>query len=62
MLWRYRLAVGETGEARLGRVTTLVCVAYFIVWTVLGMAAEPRQNPRLLDHLARPQLHRLRDR
>jgi predicted metal-binding membrane protein len=41
MLWRYRLAVGRTGETRLGRLTTLVGVGYFCVWTVFGMAAFP---------------------
>src|ERR1700738_1164915 len=41
MLWRSRLAVGGTGETRLGRLTTLVGVGYFCVWTVFGMAAFP---------------------
>src|SRR5260370_10324557 len=39
MLRRYREAVGKTGERRLGRLTALVGVAYFFVWTVFGMAA-----------------------
>ncbi len=41
MLWRYRQAIGTTGETRLGRLTTLVGVGYFFVWTVWGMAAFP---------------------
>jgi predicted metal-binding membrane protein len=48
MLWRYREAVGRTGQApartnktRLGRLTALVGVGYFFVWTVFGMAAFP---------------------
>jgi len=41
MLWRYRQAVGRAGEARLGRLTALVGVGYFFVWTVFGMAAFP---------------------
>ena len=41
MLWRYREAVGRTGETRLGRLTALVGVGYFFVWTVLGVAAFP---------------------
>jgi len=41
MLWRYRQAVGRTGERRLGRLTALVGVGYFLVWTVFGMAAFP---------------------
>jgi predicted metal-binding membrane protein len=41
MLWRYRQEVGRTGETRLGRLTALVGVGYFSVWTVFGMAAFP---------------------
>lgn len=39
MLWRYRLVLGEAGERRLGRLTALVGVGYFFVWTLLGMCA-----------------------
>ena len=39
MLWRYRRAVGRAGETRLGRLTALVGVAYFFMWTVFGIAA-----------------------
>jgi predicted metal-binding membrane protein len=39
MLWRYRQAVGRTGETRLGPLTALVGVGYFFVWTVFGIAA-----------------------
>jgi predicted metal-binding membrane protein len=39
MLWRYRQAVGRTGGTRLGRLTALVGLGYFFVWTVFGMAA-----------------------
>jgi len=39
MLWRYRQAVGKAGETRLGRLTALVGVGYFFVWTLFGMAA-----------------------
>jgi predicted metal-binding membrane protein len=41
MLWRYRQAVAETGDTRLGRLTALVGVGYFFVWTVVGIAAFP---------------------
>jgi predicted metal-binding membrane protein len=41
MLWRYRQAVGRTGETRLGRLTAFVGVGYFVVWTGFGMAAFP---------------------
>jgi predicted metal-binding membrane protein len=39
MLHRYRQAVGRRGETRLGRLTALVGVGYFVVWTVFGMVA-----------------------
>ena len=41
MLWRYRESVGTPGETRLGRLTALVGVGYFFVWTVFGMATFP---------------------
>jgi predicted metal-binding membrane protein len=41
MLWRYRQAVDRTGETRLGRLTALVGVGYFFVWTVFGLVAFP---------------------
>ena len=44
MLWRYRRAVREMGNARPGRptalrLTALVGVGYFFVWTMFGIAA-----------------------
>jgi predicted metal-binding membrane protein len=41
MLWRYRQAVGGTGQPRLGRLTALVGVGCFFVWTAFGVAAFP---------------------
>jgi predicted metal-binding membrane protein len=41
MLWRYRQAIGRTGETRLGRPTALVAAGYFFVWTAVGLAAFP---------------------
>jgi predicted metal-binding membrane protein len=41
ILWRYREAVGTSGETRLGRLTALVGVGYFFVWTMVGLAAFP---------------------
>ena len=41
MLWRYRQAVGKTGEARLGQLTALMGAGYFFVWTVFGVGAFP---------------------
>ncbi len=39
MLLRYRQAVGRAGDTQLGRLTAIVGVAYFLVWSVFGMAA-----------------------
>jgi len=41
MLWRYRQAVRGTGKTRPGRLTALVGVGYFCVWTAFGMAVFP---------------------
>jgi predicted metal-binding membrane protein len=41
MLWRYRQAVAGAGETRLGRLTVLVGLGYFFVWTVFGLTAFP---------------------
>ena len=41
MLRRYRKAVGRPGARRLGRLTALVGVGYFSVWTAFGMAVFP---------------------
>jgi predicted metal-binding membrane protein len=41
MLRRYREAIGRKGYARLGRLTALVGVGYFFVWTMCGLAAFP---------------------
>ena len=40
-LWRYRRALRRAGEARQGRLTTLVSVGYFVVWAAFGVAAFP---------------------
>ena len=39
VLWRCRQSIGRTGNARPGRLATIVGVGYFAVWTVSGMAA-----------------------
>ncbi|HXI58814.1 MAG TPA: DUF2182 domain-containing protein [Polyangia bacterium] len=41
MLWRYRQAVAGCSDGRLGLLTAVVSVGYFLVWTVFGMAAFP---------------------
>jgi len=56
MLGRYRQAVGRTGEARLGRLTALVGVGYFAVWTGFGMAAFPLGVALAAVEMQRPAL------
>ena len=41
MLLRYRQAVGSTAANRLGLLTALVGLAYFVVWTISGVVAFP---------------------
>ncbi|MGC1457287.1 MAG: DUF2182 domain-containing protein [Steroidobacteraceae bacterium] len=41
MLRRYRRALRELHETRLGLPTTLVAIGYFCVWSALGLAAFP---------------------
>jgi predicted metal-binding membrane protein len=58
MLWRYRQAVARTGETRLGRLTALVGVGYFFVWTVFGIAAFPLGVALAAIEMQRPALAR----
>src|SRR5947199_6438488 len=58
MLRRYRQAVGRTGETRLGRLTALVGVGYFFVWTVFGMAAFPLSVALAAVEMQQPTLAR----
>jgi predicted metal-binding membrane protein len=41
MLQRYRLAIRGSGEAHLGWLTAVVGIAYFLVWSLLGVAVYP---------------------
>jgi predicted metal-binding membrane protein len=58
MLWRYRQAVGMTGETRLGQLTALVGVGYFFVWAVFGMAAYPLGVAMAAVDMQQPALSR----
>src|SRR5260221_7438953 len=58
MLGRYRQAVGRTGETRLGRLTALVGVGYFFVWTAFGMAAFPLGVAAAAVEMQQPALAR----
>jgi predicted metal-binding membrane protein len=41
MLLRYRQAVGWRGESRLGRLTLLTGLGYFLVWALIGLVLFP---------------------
>jgi predicted metal-binding membrane protein len=41
MLQRYREAIGRARETDLGRLTAMVGVGYYAVWTILGVAIFP---------------------
>lgn len=58
MLWRYRQAVGRTGERRLGRLTALVGGGYFFVWTVFGVAVFALGVALAAVEMQRPALAR----
>src|SRR5215470_3914145 len=59
MLRRYRQAVDRTGETRLGRLTVLVSVGYFLVWTVFGIAAFVLGVALAAIEMQQPELARL---
>jgi predicted metal-binding membrane protein len=58
MLRRYRASVESTGEAHLGRLTALVGVGYFVVWTVFGVATWPVGIVLAAVEMRLPQLAR----
>jgi predicted metal-binding membrane protein len=58
MLWRYRRAVGREGEARLGRLTALVGLGYFFIWTLFGMLAFPLGVALAIAEMQLPELAR----
>jgi predicted metal-binding membrane protein len=58
MLWRYRQAIGRRGKTNLGRLTALVGVGYFFVWTALGMAVFPLGVGLAAVEMQRPALAR----
>ncbi len=56
MLWRYRWAVDGIRERRAGRLTALVGLGYFAVWTLLGVAAFPAGAALAAIEMAQPAL------
>ncbi len=59
MLWRYRQAVDGTTDTRLSRLTALVGVGYFFVWTVFGMVAFPLGVALAAIEMQQPALARV---
>jgi predicted metal-binding membrane protein len=58
-LWRYRQAVGRTGERRRGGLTALVAVGYFFVWALFGMVVFPAGVALASVEMHRPALARV---
>src|SRR5581483_1990283 len=58
MLLRYRYSVAKTSETRLGRLTALVGIGYFFVWTVLGIAVFPTGVVLVAIEMKHPALAR----
>jgi len=56
MLWRYRQAV--LGNPRLGRLTALVGLGYFFVWSVIGTVAFPLGAALAAIEMRQPALAR----
>jgi len=56
MLGRYRRAVNPTGRTSLGGLTALVGTAYFLVWSLFGMAAFPLGAALVLAQVQIPAL------
>ena len=58
MLLRYQRTVSAAGATRLARLTTIVGVAYFLVWTAFGVAVYPAGVALAEAAMARPSLAR----
>ena len=58
MLLRYQRAVSPAGANRLARLTIVVGVAYFLVWTAFGLAVYPVGVALAETAMARPSLAR----
>jgi predicted metal-binding membrane protein len=58
-LWRYRQAVGNSGDIRLNWLTALVGIGYFVVWTVFGIVVFPLGATLAEIEMQRPALARV---
>jgi predicted metal-binding membrane protein len=59
MLWRYRQALDSAGRMRGGRLTALLGIGYFFVWTLFGVAAYPLGVAMVATEIQVPALARL---
>jgi predicted metal-binding membrane protein len=58
MLWRYRQGIGPVGGSRLGGLTALAGLGYFLVWTAIGLAVFPAGAALSAAGMASPALSR----
>jgi len=58
-LWRYRQTVGSTGKTRVNSLTALVGIAYYFVWSVLGIVLFPLGAALAEIEMHRPTLVRV---
>jgi predicted metal-binding membrane protein len=56
VLWRYRETIGGAGEMRSGGLTAMLCLGYFLVWAILGMAVYPLGVAMAAVEMAFPSL------
>jgi predicted metal-binding membrane protein len=56
MLARYRAAVDSTRTSRIGRLTTLVGLGYYFVWTLFGLAVFPAGVAIAFIEMSQPAL------
>jgi predicted metal-binding membrane protein len=59
VLRQYRRTVGATDGNRLARLTALVAVGYFVVWTMIGMAVFPLGAALSVIAMQQPTLARV---
>jgi len=57
-LWRYRQSIGRARETLRGRLTALVGLGYFFVWTLFGLAVFPLGVAAASIEMERPALAR----
>lgn len=58
-LWRYRQLVGSTSETRLNSLTALAGIAYYFVWSALGIVIFPLGAALAEIAMRRPALARV---